>query len=105
MYLYPKPDQEQIAGTLPQFRRTNSLRCSCHEYRLMAMGRSDFMLSALLNPWDHAAGVLAVTEAGGSVGLLDGRDYTPAMTEGRLLSAANGRLWDELAGLWSGVSL
>ncbi len=100
MYLYGKSDQAKIAATLPHFRRTYSLRCSCHEYRLMAQGSADFVLNGMLNPWDHAAGVLALEEAGGIARLLDGTPYSPAMTSGLLLTAGNAVLWDRLADLW-----
>ncbi len=103
MYLYDKSGQARIARTLPRFRRTMSLRCSCHEYRMLAQGRSDFMLNGMLNVWDHAAGVLALEEAGGVARLLDGRDYTPGLREGLLLTAANEALWSDLAGLWEGL--
>ncbi|WP_147107201.1 inositol monophosphatase [Tateyamaria sp. syn59] len=74
-----------------------SLRCSAHEYRLLATGAVDFVLSATLNSWDHAAGVLICQQAGGKAAMLDGSDYTAATTEGYLLSAASPEVWDTLA--------
>ncbi|RLJ59381.1 fructose-1,6-bisphosphatase/inositol monophosphatase family enzyme [Litoreibacter meonggei] len=97
MYLFAKPEQARIAAQLSAFRRTQSLRCACHEYRLLAGGASQFYLTGMLNVWDHAAGVLVYQEAGGVVRLLDGRDYHPTMREGRLLTAASEELWSELA--------
>lgn len=101
MYLFDKPGQTHIAHTLPRFRRTQTLRCSCHEYRMMAQGRADFVLNGMLNVWDHAAGVLTLQEAGGVARLLDGRDYDPAMRDGVLLTAGTETLWTELAELWA----
>lgn len=103
MYLFDKPGQALVAETLPRFRRTQSLRCSCHEYRMAVQGRADFMLNGMLNVWDHAAGVLALEEAGGVARLLDGRDYAPALRDGYLLSAATEPLWNQLADLWGGL--
>ncbi|MEM6408918.1 MAG: inositol monophosphatase [Pseudomonadota bacterium] len=100
IYLFPKERQPAIAATLPRFRRTMTLRCSCHEYRMMAQGHAQFGLSGMLNVWDHAAGVLIYEEAGGIARLLDGRPYDPAMRKGHLLTAASERLWEELAGLF-----
>lgn len=100
LYLFGRDDRPRIAETLPAFRRTMTLRCSCHEYRVQALGRADFALSAMLNVWDHAAGVLAIREAGGVARLLDGRDYAPVLRTGRLLTAANESLWERLADLW-----
>lgn len=101
LYLYGRADQARIAATLPRFRRTMTLRASAHEYRMLVQGRADFALNGMLNPWDHAAGVLALQEAGGVARLLDGRDYAPTLREGFLLTAATETLWSELAGLWS----
>lgn len=97
MYLFTKPEQAQIAAHLPAFHRTQTLRCSCHEYRLLAQGSAQFCLNGMLNVWDHAAGVLIYRELGGVARLLDGRDYEPTMRKGQLLTAANPRLWDDLA--------
>lgn len=88
LFLYPLDARQRLAGAIPGFRRIWSVRCSCHEYRLLAQGHADFCLSGSLNPWDHAAGALAVAEAGGAVGLLDGRDYAAGITEGGYLVTA-----------------
>lgn len=86
---YPVPMRARLAEDLAALPRVEGLRCSCHEYRLLAQGRVDFVLAGELKCWDHAAGVLAVEEAGGSVGLIDGRVYAPTLTEGRLVAAAS----------------
>ncbi|PTX54350.1 fructose-1,6-bisphosphatase/inositol monophosphatase family enzyme [Litoreibacter ponti] len=96
MYLFSKSQQAQIAAQLPAFRRTQTLRCSCHEYRLLATGAAQFGLNGMLNVWDHAAGVLIYQELGGVARLLDGRDYDPVMREGRLMLAVSEPLWDAL---------
>ena len=88
LFLFPYETRMRLAGAIPGFRRIWSVRCSCHEYRLMAQGHADFCLSGTLNPWDHAAGALAVKEAGGAVGLLDGREYSAGLTEGGHLVTA-----------------
>ncbi len=88
LFLYPLPVRMKLAGAIPGFRRIWSVRCSCHEYRLMAQGHADFCLTGSLNPWDHAAGALAVVEAGGAAGLVDGRPYTAAtLGDGYLVTA------------------
>lgn len=104
MYLFDKPQQARVAQQLPAFRRTMTLRCSCHEYRMLAGGASQFCLNGMLNVWDHAAGVLIYQEAGGVARLLDGRDYHPTMREGALLTAASPALWDDLAERFSFLS-
>ncbi|MGB3407900.1 MAG: inositol monophosphatase [Jannaschia sp.] len=96
-YLYPQHLQAGLAATTPLFRRSTSLGASVHEYRMLALGGSDFVLNGMLNVWDHAAGVLVLQEAGGTARLLDGRDYHPTMTHGRLLAARSEKMWTALA--------
>lgn len=50
-------------------------------------------------PWDHAAGVLMVTEAGGNAGLPygdNGEPYNPLQCHSSLLVAANRNLFDDV---------
>ena len=57
---------------------TPGTTCAGVEYPLIAQGDQDFLLFWRTLPWDHAAGALLVTEAGGVARRLDGSDYTPA---------------------------
>jgi len=70
------------------FGRIFSIKCSCHEYRMLAMAAIDFIAHRLLEPWDHAAGVLVVQEAGGFVRHLDGEPYRPTRHQGAVLIAS-----------------
>ncbi|MCG6885037.1 MAG: inositol monophosphatase [Silicimonas sp.] len=108
IFNFPPPISERLAGDIPGIRRIWSVRCSCHEYRVMADGGADFVLSNALKPWDHAAGALAVAEAGGAVGLLDGRAYRASITSGGYLvsarsEAALARLRATLAPVVAGI--
>lgn len=95
-YLMQQKHQDQVAPLLSALARCIALRCSCHEYRLLAQGAVDFVMSDVLNPWDHAAGVLICQQAGGVARMLDGRAYSTAITKGVLLSAANEATWTRL---------
>ncbi|MEQ3626650.1 MAG: inositol monophosphatase [Celeribacter sp.] len=92
--MLPPQRQSKIAASFPSFRRILSLRCACHEYRTIAAGHTGFALSGSLWPWDHAAGVLLVQEAGGHVAMLDGRSYGPGVRDGTLLAAASREHWE-----------
>ncbi|MDU8928950.1 inositol monophosphatase [Alisedimentitalea sp. MJ-SS2] len=92
--LMPQDEQEVLAPLLTAFDRTNALRCSAHEYRLMAAGAVDFVLSGTLNPWDHAAGVLITRRAGGVSRFVDGRDYDISVKDGHLLTACDEDTWN-----------
>lgn len=89
--------QPQVAALYPTIGRPDALRCSAHEYRLLAQGHADFVLSSKMTHWDHAAGALLCQQAGGHVAFLDGRDYNVGETEGYLLSAANEESWNIVA--------
>ncbi len=62
---------------------------------MVASGNSDFYASMQENAWDFGAAVLMVTEAGGKVTDLKGRDIN---LKTRNLIASNGKVHDELVG-------
>ncbi len=96
--LFDKPTQARLVAHIPAFARLTSLRCSCHEYRMLAQGHVDWVMSGpFAHPWDHAAGVLAVQRAGGVSRFLDGADYTVARSDGVVLSANCEATWAMLA--------
>ena len=95
-HLMSQADQDRLAPLMPTLGRVLALRCSCHEYRLLAQGAVDFVLSDVLNPWDHAAGVLACQQAGGVARMLSGAAYTTGITEGVLLCASTEQNWQRL---------
>ncbi|MGR3500325.1 MAG: inositol monophosphatase family protein [Limimaricola soesokkakensis] len=97
--LLPADRQHAVAAAFPGFGRVTSLRCSCHEYRLIAQGHAEAALAAVLNPWDHAAGALAVTRAGGVARMLDGRSYHLGLPRdaGYLLTASSEAAWEAVA--------
>ncbi|WP_135501302.1 inositol monophosphatase family protein [Roseovarius aestuariivivens] len=101
LYLLPEDKRAQAAALLPQFARTQMLRCSCHEYRMLAQGAMDFTISGTMNPWDHAAGVLIFQRAGGVVRMLDGSDYNAGLEDGYLLAAPDQATWDKLAAMFA----
>lgn len=50
--------------------------CAAIEYTDIVAGRRDFVIYYRLLPWDHAAPALILTEAGGCVRHVSGRDYS-----------------------------
>ncbi len=55
-----------------------TLRCAGREYIEMLAGRFSFCLYRMTKPWDHAAGALMLTEAGGGAVRFNGAPYGPA---------------------------
>ena len=96
LHLFEQDKKAQIAATFPTFARVNTLRCSAHEYRMLAQGHVDFSLTALLHPWDHAAGALIAARAGAHVEMLDGGEYSAARLTGHLLIAPDKATWGKL---------
>nr|WP_226898545.1 inositol monophosphatase [Mangrovicoccus algicola] len=95
--LMPRAAQPQIAAEFMAGTRTYSLGCACHEYRMMTMGNARYMIGANPKPWDHAAGILAVNEAGGQAAMLDGTPYRPGtVATGYLLSAQSPEIFADV---------
>jgi myo-inositol-1(or 4)-monophosphatase len=66
----------------------------------VACGRFEAFWEFNLNPWDTAAGVLLIEEAGGRTS-----DFTgaPFKLDSREVLASNGLIHDELVGLFTGM--
>lgn len=93
----PEARRAAALAALP-YGRVLSLRCALHEYRLIAQGHAEFALSGPQpHPWDHAAGALAVTRAGGVARFLDGSPYDLGRVEGVLLVASGEEVWQRVA--------
>lgn len=86
------------------YGRVISLRCSCHEYRMLALGHAAFVLTGPEpHPWDHAAAVLIVQAAGGVARFLDGETYSLARRRGVLLLANCEATWARVAADFAGL--
>ncbi|MEM7694789.1 MAG: inositol monophosphatase [Pseudomonadota bacterium] len=96
--MYDKADRPGIMAAYAGVGKIRSLRCSCHEYRSLAAGHVDFIVSPRPAPWDHAAGVLVATEAGGAAQMA-GAPYRPGGDKGPLTVAARPHLLEPLVSL------
>lgn len=90
----PPNERALVAPRVAAFAQTTTYRCSAYEYRLLVQAAIHFSLNAHLQPWDHAAGQLIHTEAGGYSAVLPGIAYHPGMTNGRLLLAPDKASWE-----------
>ena len=89
-----EPQRSRVAGNLSKIGSSFGTRCSAWDYRLTAMGKAHFVGYMKLMPWDHLAGVLIHSEAGGFAACLDGSAYLPGKTEGGLITAPDAESWD-----------
>jgi myo-inositol-1(or 4)-monophosphatase len=81
---------------LPQIRDIRRMGTASLDLAAVAAGRVDIFFERTLNPWDHAAGELLVTEAGGVIRGIAGQ---PAGREG--LYAGHQELVEQLQSLVS----
>ena len=74
--------------------------CAAGALAYVACGKLDAFLGRYLKPWDYAAGLVIVNEAGGKVGDLSGRIEIETLN--RHIIASNGLVYDELKKLLKG---
>ncbi len=89
-------EREVMAAAMPRLRRClaasqgiRRLGSAALDLCHVADGRFEAFWEQNLKPWDTAAGVLMVTEAGGRVSDFDGREYD---RNGNAIVASNGRI-------------
>jgi fructose-1,6-bisphosphatase/inositol monophosphatase family enzyme len=92
-------------GSLDKLGPITSLNCAGQEYIEMMAGQRQFMLYRQIKPWDHAAGVLMVQEAGGYAARFDNSPYAPTSQDGGLLNAPDRASWQTLHDIMLGDSL
>jgi fructose-1,6-bisphosphatase/inositol monophosphatase family enzyme len=82
----------------PHYRLTDIPYCAAEQYPRLGLGINDVSIFERTLPWDHAAGVLWLNEAGGKAARADGSPYLVNEWERKgLIGASSPRLWDELA--------
>jgi fructose-1,6-bisphosphatase/inositol monophosphatase family enzyme len=87
-----------LAGIGDHYRLVDVPWCAAEQYPRLALGANDLSLFERTLPWDHAAGVLWLNEAGGKCARLDGSAYRVDDWQRKgLLGAASPALWDEMA--------
>ena len=98
IFLHAKEREQVRSHIAPHYRLTEIPRCAAEQYPRIALGKNDLSVFNRTLPWDHAAGVLFLNEAGGKAARLDGSDYR-ASDHARpgLIGAATPALWDDLA--------
>ncbi|MCC2976205.1 inositol monophosphatase [Sphingomonas sp. PL-96] len=74
-------------------------RCAAEQYPRLVLGENDLALFQRTLPWDHAAGVLFLEEAGGHVARADGSPYRVGDNRRGMLGASSPALWEQAAPL------
>ncbi|RZO66017.1 MAG: inositol monophosphatase [Parvularculaceae bacterium] len=89
---------DKLTANLRANTSSRGAHCSAYAYLNLLRGDSAFGISSRVHPWDHAAGALMVTEAGGRVEFLDNEQaYSPLDSADRpLLKVACQESLDEI---------
>ncbi len=88
-FLTPE-EREMMQPRLGRFAQvTAGFSCAGYEYPAIVEGEQEFALFQRLMPWDHAAGCLLLTEAGGVAQHPDGTPFRPDHANRRGLLLAN----------------
>jgi fructose-1,6-bisphosphatase/inositol monophosphatase family enzyme len=92
--LAPMPDRADMLRRVERHFTTVPIpRCAAEQYPATILGISDVTLYERTLPWDHAAGVLCLTEAGGVVTRFDGTAYRADDDRSGLIAAATPAMW------------
>jgi fructose-1,6-bisphosphatase/inositol monophosphatase family enzyme len=82
----------------PHYALVDIPRCAAEQYPRLVLGHNDVSLFERTLPWDHAAGVLLLNEAGGKAARNDGSPFrVDDYDRPGLIGAASPELWEELA--------
>jgi fructose-1,6-bisphosphatase/inositol monophosphatase family enzyme len=98
IYMDPAQREAVKAHIAPHYQLVDIPRCAAEQYPRLVLGQNDVSIFERTLPWDHAAGVLFLNEAGGKAARPDGSPYL-VREHGRtgMIGAATPALWDELA--------
>ena len=97
-FMDPARREAVKAHIAPHYRLVDIPRCAAEQYPRVVLGRNDVSVFERTLPWDHAAGVLFLNEAGGKAARPDGSPYRVAEhARPGLIGAASPALWDRLA--------
>jgi len=99
LFLDPDQRKELTRRASGKLEMVDIPRCAAEQYPRIALGGNDIALFNRTLPWDHAAGVLFLNEAGGRVARFDGTPYRVGTEEKGMLAAASPHMWDKAAAI------
>ena len=104
LFMDPDRREKMKAHIAPHYTLFDIPRCAAEQYPRLTFGENDVSIFERTLPWDHAAGVLFLNEAGGKAARPDGSDYrVDDYARAGLIGAASPALWDELAERMAGI--
>ncbi len=95
LFITPEQAAWVEANIEPYFQLVEIPRCAAEQYPRLALGQNDISNFNRALPWDHAAGVLWLNEAGGMAARFDGGEYfVDEHARPGLLAASTPALWE-----------
>ena len=96
MFLDPAAREAVKERIAPYYTLVDIPRCAAEQYPRLVLGVNDISVFERTLPWDHAAGVLFVNEAGGRAARPDGSPYrTDQHGQKGLFAASSPMLFDQ----------
>lgn len=103
---FPPDHRQRLTGRATEFASNAPRYSAAKDYVRLLRGEAHLALFYRTLPWDHAAGVLLVEEAGGyAASPLTGKAYGPASADPGLLIAAREAQWQAARGFLFGDGL
>lgn len=96
-YMTPHYREKLLKAADGHYQIVDIPRCAAEQYPRLALGTNHISTFERTLPWDHAAGILFLNEAGGKAARWNGDAYRPADSKTGLLGASSPKLWDEAA--------
>lgn len=93
----PKKMREELKDVLDiEFGNIETYMCCAHEYMDIIAGKAFFSMYSRIRPWDHLAGGMVMSEAGGHVRKWDGSPYGPGDEQGGIICAQDEETWQKI---------
>ncbi len=94
VYSHTPESRERMEASRARFALTDTFLASAFDYPAILTGERHFVNYRRTLPWDHAAGILMVTEAGGAAARPDRAPYTLTGTTEGILVVAGADIWE-----------
>lgn len=95
IFLTPEQNAVVDARIAPHYTLVDIPRCAAEQYPRLGLGENDVSSFKRTLPWDHAAGVLWLNEAGGKAARLDGSNYRVDDSDRPgLIAASHPAIWE-----------
>jgi len=96
LFLTTEQAERVDARLAPHYTLVDIPRCAAEQYPRLALGENDVSSFERTLPWDHAAGVLWLNEAGGKAARPDGSAYrVDEADRPGLVGASSPAIWDQ----------